>query len=586
MRQAHNGRVDDTGVREDIGGAMGLRVEELSERKRRILDGVAAGKSNGVLAQELGISVDGVKWHVSELLGDTGCEDRHELAAWWRRVRGPVAPAALTLGWPSRSTLVGFGRFALGIAMTAVLALGVIAGWRCSGSSSRNATVSPGAATSPLGKVAYVLDGDIWVKSLPDGKPEQITHRTKKERDTGVRFSAPRWSPTGTWLSAVKGEQPWLARADGSNARGFPIGSGVVWSPINDQIAYVPSGAQFGSSSDLVVEDATGLNRDVIARCFVPAGEECNMSDITWRGDGSEIAYVEHHRRPATTVERTYEAIMHVGATGALPPQVYYAEPSPPKDGLGILSWDSPTIMLVYRRPGFSASALADGVMLEQAGAGQLFVPAPVQPTVLLDPSLRSSLRGDPVLLTDGSGRESWTNKRVATLTWGGNSDLRSPGGASADATPPEIAAVQPALDPGDAMFAIAYSGAPDAGSGVSGGDPAKVALAHRKIWISTGPTDALGVFLERRQLTSDPAYRDEFPQFSPDGEQILFARMDAHDEWSLSLIPSAGGDAKQVVPKVDVASVLPSGEPPWLGYYGTIPWHDVFDWWRPSAGQ
>jgi len=140
---------------------------------------------------------------------------------------------------------------------------------------------------------------------------------------------------------------------------------------------------------------------------------------------------------------------------------------------------------------------------------------------------------------------------------------------------------VQPALYRTHDTISVAYSAAPDAGPGVTGGDPARAALAQRRIWVAaaTQPLD-----VKQRQLTSDPAYRDEFPQFSPDGTQLLFARMDADDQWSLWLIPSAGGDPEQVVPKVDVASALSTGEPAWFGYYGTIPWHNVFDWWRGTG--
>ena len=54
-----------------------------------------------------------------------------------------------------------------------------------------------------LGWLAYVLDGDIWIKYLPDGQPQRIT-------DDGVNV-APRWSPSGRWLAFRKRDsQLWL----------------------------------------------------------------------------------------------------------------------------------------------------------------------------------------------------------------------------------------------------------------------------------------------------------------------------------------------------------------------------------------
>jgi Tol biopolymer transport system component len=40
-----------------------------------------------------------------------------------------------------------------------------------------------------LGKLAYLQEGDIWVKDLPDGHARQLT--------TGGHSREPRWSPSG-----------------------------------------------------------------------------------------------------------------------------------------------------------------------------------------------------------------------------------------------------------------------------------------------------------------------------------------------------------------------------------------------------
>ncbi len=54
-----------------------------SERQKAILEALVRGKSNAEIGEELGISSDGVKWHVSELLSETGLSDRQSLARWW-----------------------------------------------------------------------------------------------------------------------------------------------------------------------------------------------------------------------------------------------------------------------------------------------------------------------------------------------------------------------------------------------------------------------------------------------------------------------------------------------------------------------
>jgi len=53
----------------------------------RVLDHLIDDKTNAEIATELGISVETVKWHISEILGETGLEDRQSLARWWAKER-------------------------------------------------------------------------------------------------------------------------------------------------------------------------------------------------------------------------------------------------------------------------------------------------------------------------------------------------------------------------------------------------------------------------------------------------------------------------------------------------------------------
>ncbi len=53
--------------------------------QRRVLDALTQRLTNAEIAVRLGVSPETVKWHVSELLGETGLKDRHALARWWQR---------------------------------------------------------------------------------------------------------------------------------------------------------------------------------------------------------------------------------------------------------------------------------------------------------------------------------------------------------------------------------------------------------------------------------------------------------------------------------------------------------------------
>ncbi len=56
---------------------------ELSDRQHEVLGLVARGYTNPEIAERLGVTLDGAKWHVSELLGKLGLDSREELAEFW-----------------------------------------------------------------------------------------------------------------------------------------------------------------------------------------------------------------------------------------------------------------------------------------------------------------------------------------------------------------------------------------------------------------------------------------------------------------------------------------------------------------------
>lgn len=55
-----------------------------SDSQARVLDGLARGLTNAEIAAEVGLTLDGVKWHVSRALSETGLSDRQSLARWWQ----------------------------------------------------------------------------------------------------------------------------------------------------------------------------------------------------------------------------------------------------------------------------------------------------------------------------------------------------------------------------------------------------------------------------------------------------------------------------------------------------------------------
>lgn len=60
---------------------------ELTKRQEDVVRLIAKGLTNAEIAERLGVTLDGAKWHVREILGKFGVESREEAAAEWERQR-------------------------------------------------------------------------------------------------------------------------------------------------------------------------------------------------------------------------------------------------------------------------------------------------------------------------------------------------------------------------------------------------------------------------------------------------------------------------------------------------------------------
>ena len=65
-----------------------VREPQWTPRQREVLDLLVRGNTNSEIAQRLGISLDGAKWHVSEIITRLGVDSRDEAAEYWRHHNG------------------------------------------------------------------------------------------------------------------------------------------------------------------------------------------------------------------------------------------------------------------------------------------------------------------------------------------------------------------------------------------------------------------------------------------------------------------------------------------------------------------
>jgi Tol biopolymer transport system component len=213
-------------------------------------------------------------------------------------------------------------------------------------------------------------------------------------------------------------------------------------------------------------------------------------------------------------------------------------------DGKNILFWEDPD---------FSASFAADGLPLfavsfPEGKVRSLGVETLAYPTVN-----QFSPDGRFLAVTEGTGRATWTNKRISVV------DLLS--GAKAALTPENFAALFPSWSPSGES--IAYAAGPEVSDEVREGPDLTLGEVH--IWVMKADGS------QALQLTSDPAYRDQRPRWSADGKSIVFCRVSAAEEGSVWRVGATGGKPEQLAGPLALEDGM-------FGFYGYTDWGRTVD--------
>lgn len=133
------------------------RSELLTDRQRQVWRLVAKGHTNGEIAEALGISLDGAKWHVSELLVRLDVDTREDLVQAWDAQHRPATRlrnafrALAAFSWPKAA--------GAGIAIGSVAVAGVViaAARSGSGTAAQETAGETATATPPSGGISTVL---------------------------------------------------------------------------------------------------------------------------------------------------------------------------------------------------------------------------------------------------------------------------------------------------------------------------------------------------------------------------------------------------------------------------------------------
>ncbi|MPZ49961.1 MAG: hypothetical protein GEU75_11820 [Dehalococcoidia bacterium] len=538
----------------------------LTPREWEVLELLRAGLTNDQIAERLGISYDGAKFHVSEIITKLGVRTRYEAAAWrpspgrrwqWMGLAVGLKKTALEAGMKTLGALpLAAAAGALGLLVIGLLFM---------------QARQQSSASTAVGKIAYVQDGDIWVKHLPNGPVKQITH-------DGLN-SAPKWSPSGDWLSYrsyhkdgdAGGLRSWVIRQDGSDER-FVDHTFVAWSPNEDLLAFMAwdSVASRDEIGELVVERPDGSGRYRVlppvdhSAIFTTGLSYTRTPWLSWSPDGRWLAFTE----TVTVVPRdtdgycdcsSYVTLNRVPADGRSSAEVFYRGDL----DVELATWDGWSadgrFYLLATRPSTSGGANYPwGPLIAAPVDGS--TPRPSEAMLHWNDvsAIARSLDGRSLAIVEGESRASWQDKRIT---------LYAPGtGRLSPLTEPDVTAISPAWSPSGSQ--ITYTAAPNA-PGIDTHAGAAGVLAERRVWVM----DSDGT--NHRQLTDDPRYRDENPRWSADGKQILFARIDLEAETpdlSLWLLQVESGELEQVVGGLEV---IDGGE-------GFLWLEDrQFDYWR-----
>jgi Tol biopolymer transport system component len=428
------------------------------------------------------------------------------------------------------------------------------------------AVAPPPPVPTALGRVTYIRGGDLWVMQLPEGPYQRLTIDGHNRE--------PHWSSSGEWIAYRKdrtvlierdrpceeplhqGEPPcretvstfqqqvWLARRSGAEQhvinRGFTV-ERFAWSPAGDVLAYV-------------TEDGSLQRLDPVTNIelrLVSAQGGGRVSAIAWSPDVSQLAYEwvsDEQGGPSTGRD---DGIWVISATGGQSVRMARAAQAASlagwRDTENVLIWESPG-----RTPAPQEAAPLFSAALPQSGQA---IPAPA--AVIREPMLQrpdflavAPTGQHTVAATVGAELATWTDKRVV---------------AGAFESAADLAAITPSWSPdGNNLAFVAMPDAP----GLNLGEEALAAMLSRHIQVTALATGA------SRALTEDPRYRDERPQWSRQGSQLLFARITREGQASLWLIPAGGG-----APTLVVDELTPAPDP--IGTYGYVDWTQYYDWWR-----
>jgi Tol biopolymer transport system component len=304
-----------------------------------------------------------------------------------------------------------------------------------------------------------------------------------------------------------------------------------AWSPKLDEIAFVEHGALAVLRLEPVIQQK---------RIIFRQPDQGNITDFAWDPDGTSLAVATTSDGRSRTTRLWY-----LNANGSNSREISLVPPL-----YKLAGWSADREHILLWVGGASESIAADGLPLVSVSVTSGDHQLVTEEMLPHKEYLAMSPVGDSVLVIDGGNREAWTNKRlIAFNTVTGN---------IMGLTDDSAAVASCAWSPDGKV--MAFAAGPNERE-AAGGERGKQALSERRIWIMNADGQ------QRRRLTTDAQYRDEYPLWSKDGQHILFMRMDTHNMIS---VWSVGVYDRTLMKLVDQI-MGPAAKDSWFGYYGHV---------------
>lgn len=193
----------------------------LTPREWQVLELIRQGLTNQAIASQLGISVDTVKFHVSEILSKLGVSSRREAAQWPGQPRVPQRVMLPTGGLVSGRLLRIFGASVVGVGVLGLAALLVALVLMSSGARDERVTMPVNWTEAEVPATDLVESGRPFSAMTEGGEDMWRAFVVEAGQSPRLLLETRRFIYQPTWTGDGISFEYWTMDASGELARGF-----------------------------------------------------------------------------------------------------------------------------------------------------------------------------------------------------------------------------------------------------------------------------------------------------------------------------------------------------------------------------